>query len=140
MTNYPIYLGLMAITLLSLYFLIKFILKKYHFLKKGFRTKATVVEIVKHRGGRMIEFGYVPIVKFKTIEGQTMVFKTDFFLERFVTNPKLQVGYQFDIIYEGNDFKNMMEYATLKGVVVTYCVVALFPGLIFLGLLLGLFF
>lgn len=140
MINYPIYLGLMTALCITLYFLFKFIGKKYHFLKNGFRTRATVIEVVEHRGGKMIEFGYVPIVKFKARNGNIVVFKTDFFLERFVTNPKLEVGYQFDIIYAGNDLKSMMEYSTLKGVIVTYCVIALFPGLLFLGLLIGLFF
>jgi len=140
MTNYPVYLGLMAAMATILYLIFKFIRKKLIFLKNGFRTKATVIEVIQHQAGRMTEFGYVPIVKFKSSNGQMMVVKTDFFLERFVTNPKLEVGYEFDIIYERNDVKNLMEYSTLKGVVITYCVVALFPGVIFLGLLVGLFF
>jgi len=140
MINYPIYLSLMTAMGITLYFLFRFIGKKYHLLKNGFRTQATVIEVVEHRSGRMTELGYVPIVRFKAKNGNMVVYKTDFFLERFVTNIKLEVGYQFDIIYEGNDLKSMMEYSTLKGVVITYVVVALFPGLLFLGLLTGLFF
>lgn len=130
----------MALAAGSAFFLIRFVRKKYLFFKNGFRTTATVVEVVKHHGGRMIEFGYVPIVRFKSRTGKVIVFKTDFFLERFVTNPKLEVGYEFEIIYEDHDLKNMMEYRTLKGLIIMYLILTLFPVLLFLGLLAGLFY
>ncbi len=140
MINYPIYLGTLAVAGTTLFFLLKYIRKKYLFLKHGFRTKAAVVKLVEYRGNRMVEFGYVPIVKFQDRTGRMKIVKTDFFLERFVTNAKLEVGYEFDIIYLEDDVKGMMEISTLKGVILTYTVVAIFPSVIILILVAGFFY
>lgn len=140
MINYPIYLSVLAVAGIILFFLLKFIRKKYLFLKHGFRTRATVIEVVKHHGDQMVEFGFVPVIRFKGRNGQMKVLKTDIFLERFVTNAKLQVGYEFDIIYEGDDVDGMIELSRLKGVIATYGVVAIFPAVIILMLLIGLFY
>jgi len=140
MTNYPIYLGTLAVATIILFLLLKCIAKKYRFLKNGFRSRATVIKIAEHHGNRMTEFGYVPVVQFMAHNGQMRVVRTDFFLERFVSNPKLEVGYEFDIVYQKDDLKGMMEISTLKGVIFTYSVIAVFPGVIILILIAGLFY
>lgn len=127
MINYPIYIGTLILSVAILFLLLKYIWKKYLFLKYGFRTRAKVIKVVSHKGNQMVEFGYVPIVEFRARNGKMRVVKTDFFLERFVTNAKLKIGYEFDIIYLGDDVEGMMEIRTLKGVIITYSVVAIFP-------------
>ncbi|QNK62204.1 hypothetical protein H7F33_16915 [Pedobacter sp. PAMC26386] len=130
-TNYPILLSLLTIACVSLYYIVKHIQKKYRFLKSGFRTRATVCEVVRYTEDNWSfkGVGYVPVIKFLSHNNVMVKVKSKFYCDNMSDDSKLSIGYEFDIIYDRKDIHSMVELSSVRGEIITYLGVALFPAI-----------
>jgi len=111
----------------SLFFLGRFLLKKYTLLKTGHRTMATVCDVEPYHLNLHQVKGRVPVIEFMSPEFSRIRMTSSFFCEEYTQDEKMKIGYQFEIIYDPYHIDEMEELSTLKGVIWTYVAVSVFP-------------
>jgi hypothetical protein len=122
---YIITYGLLIISIIALYYILKYLKTQITLLKFGYRTMASIIKLETNKNPHNKEISQNPVIQFKSHYGTEIKYLwKDYFIEG---NDGGHIESQIKIIYDKNDYTKMKDLNQVKGNIFTYCIVAIFP-------------